>query len=145
MHEISCIVADCARMKAGAETSLPKEKLSFFEVYWYFSKEIVSELFSEANCNVQLPDIFLCDASKSVQLENNEMLQKCLRSILPLKHHDLAGIMCDKQDKDYPIHHVLYTWKESHPNPTYSALREALDKYSVFVGRNPLVLAEQLH
>ena len=37
---------------------------------------------------------------------------------------------------------VFQVWKENTQSPTYGALRSALDKYSVFCGRNPLVSCE---
>ena len=62
----------------------------------------------------------------------------------------LAEIFKDENsDKIDPS--MLYTHSNiicqilSEPSPTYKALRSALDKYSVFCGRNPLVSACPLH
>ena len=40
---------------------------------------------------------------------------------------------------EYQCKLVFQVWKENTQSPTYRALRSALDKYSVFCGRNPLV------
>ena len=40
---------------------------------------------------------------------------------------------------EYQCQQVFRVWKENTQTPTYRALRSALDKYSVFCGRNPLV------
>ena len=40
---------------------------------------------------------------------------------------------------EYQCKQVFQVWKESTQSPTYRSLRSALDTYSVFCGRNPLV------
>ena len=44
-----------------------------------------------------------------------------------------------RDQPEYQCKLVFQVWKESTQSPTYGALRSALDKYSVFCGRNPLV------
>ena len=47
-----------------------------------------------------------------------------------------------RDQPEYQCKLVFQVWKESTQSPTYGALRSALDKYSVFCGRNPLVSCE---
>ena len=52
-----------------------------------------------------------------------------------------------RDQPEYQCKLVFQVWKENTQSPTYGALRSALDKYSVFCGRNPLVSCEfvQVH
>ena len=52
---------------------------------------------------------------------------------------DVVNRAADKKVHEYRYEQVFQMWKESTRNPTYGSLRSALDEYSVFCGRNPLV------
>ena len=51
----------------------------------------------------------------------------------------IDSIKLQRDQPDYQCKQVFQVWKESTRTPTYRSLRSALDKYSVFCGRNPLV------
>ena len=70
-----------------------------------------------------------------------------LKKILLLPQHDAEYATAVEERRDQfcnsPTHkcfHVFKTWKKFTENPTYNGLREAMDKYSIFRGRNPLRL-----
>ena len=77
-----------------------------------------------------------------------DQLKQALRVNSPKFQAALARAPPFQRDQpEYQCKLVFQVWKENTQSPTYEALRSALDKYSVFCGRNPLVSYEfvQVH
>ena len=112
------------------------ENLLHFEPYACLNRSI---LFGNDNDQEEAPDDFLMDMAKAAHtsidvfktiLDYNESeLQVTIGELVPPYQNSL-------------IHHcylLFRTWKvcNGHPANTCKALREALDKYTVFCGRKP--------
>ena len=68
--------------------------------------------------------------------------------LMPKQESELIGHnieQCSDQYSSDPVYLVLRTWKKFAKNPTYKGLREALDKYSIFRGRNSLAAGEPIY
>ena len=98
------------------------EELLHFEPYACFSVEMLRVLFAEENSEVTVSKIFMDAVSKTLSKKVDQLKQMSRTDIIRLQ-------------QDQPEYQVFQLQKES---PTYGSLRSALDKYSVFCGRNPL-------
>ena len=111
------------------KTMVEVEQLLYFEPYTCFSVEMLRVLFAEDNSEEIVSDAFLDVVSKTAHTKVDKL--KCVFSIDSIKlQQDQPEDQCKQ---------VFQVWKESTQTPTYGALRSALDEYSVFCGRNPLV------
>ena len=111
------------------KTMVEVEQLLHFEPYFCFSLEMLRVLFAEENSEEIVPETFFDVVSKTAHTKVDHLKQ--LFSIDSIKlQRDQPGYQCKQ---------VFLEWKENTQTPTYRALRSALDKYSVFCGRNPLV------
>ena len=107
-----------------------------------FSTEILRELLvdnSEDSSDRPVSMVFPYDMNKACQTKVNQ-----LKQVLGIDGTNfqtaLARVPPLQQDQpEYQCKLVFQVWKESTPSPTYGVLRSALDKYSVFNGRNLLV------
>ena len=117
------------------------EQLLHFEPCTCFTDVIIKKLIEEGNKDEEVSDAFLRDCAKVA----HPNLAK-LKEILLIPQHDSEYVTAVKevpdQYSDDPTHkcfHVFKTWTKFADNQTYNGLKEALDKYSIFCGRNPLV------
>ena len=138
-------LAELAEALAGKKSivvSQPGQKvvridgLLYFEPYACISPD---GLFSEKNSDRVISEAFLEEVSAMSYTQVDRL--KCVLSINSAKlRAALARAPPFQQDHpEYRCKQVYQVWKESTQTPTYRALRSALDKYSVFCGRNPLV------
>ena len=114
----------------------------YFEPYTCLTRQLISDMCNEAYAEKEVTEDFLHDCAKTayrrIDLIKNAII------LLPEQESELIGEIGPYQDqycKD-PIHHcflIFKIWKKFASNPTFKGLRETLDKYSVFCGRNPLV------
>ena len=104
------------------KTMVEFEELLHFEPYACFSVEMLRVLFAEENSEVTVSKIFMDAVSKTLSKKVDQLKQMSRTDIIKLQ-------------QDQPEYQVFQLQKES---PTYGSLRSALDKYSVFCGRNPL-------
>ena len=128
--------------KQGQRQEMLKiENLLHFEPYACLNLAILSRLFSKDNPQKEVPDDFLMDMAKAGHTSIDDF-----KTILNYNESELQvaiGQLVPPYQSS-SIHHcylVFRTWKEcsGHPANSYNGLREALDEYSVFCGRNPLV------
>ena len=110
--------------------------LLFFEPYACISPE---NLFSEENSNQVISETFLEEVSATSYTKVDQ-----LKHVLSINCAKLRAALgrappFQRDQPEYQCKLVFQMWKESTQNPTYGSLRSALDKYSVFCGRNPLV------
>ena len=111
------------------KTMVEVEQLLPFEPYTCFSVETLRLLFAEQNSNKVVSDTFLDAVSKTAQMKVDQLKQV----------FSIDNIKLQRDQPEYQCKQVFQVWKESTQSPTYRSLRSALDKYSVFCGRNPLV------
>ena len=117
------------------------ENLLHFEPYACLNRAILSRLFCKDNTQKEAPDDFLMDMAKAghTSMDDFKTILKYNESELQVA---IGQLVPPYQSSS--IHHcfrLFRTWKvcSGHPANTYNGLREALDEYSVFCGRNPLV------
>ena len=119
------------------------DSVLYFESFSSLTLEIINKLLNEINANLEIPDNFLHDCAKAMS-QTLDMIQLKEALVMPEQESELIGLIeqhPDQYSKDptYQCFSVLRTWKKFAKNPTYKGLREALDMYSVFRGRNPMV------
>ena len=129
--------------KIGSRSKMIKiTELLFFEPYSCLDPEIIDKLFDQAQSESEISDDFLRNKVAICAHKSIHHFKDIL--ILPEQESELHGELelCADQYSTDPIHKcflVFKTWKRFTASPTYSGLRTALNRYSVFGGRNPLV------
>ena len=99
-----------------------------FEPYADLGEANLRELFSEEKQRLIVFSIAECIPDK-----NTEMFKKIFKpSPTQLRERMSGGSIAS------PVYHVLDMWRDSCEG-TYQCLREKLDQFSIFAGRNPLV------
>ena len=143
MHELSCAIAeDKNHVTTKRETELQNTSirdLLFFEPYACLNRRILVILFDESNSDSEIPGGFLSDVA-GCTYQHRDIFER----ILPHDVHDLAA--AKTQNPSFHHNHprqcllILQRWTEYCPTQpvTFRALRDVLDNYSVFAGRNPL-------
>ena len=129
MTEVASAVATGASSvvhDTGRPISL--DSLLSFEPYTDLGEDNLRELFSEAKQRLKMLSIAECIPNR-----NTEMIKKIFNpSPTQLRERMSGGSIAS------PVYHVLDMWRDSCEG-TYQCLREKLDQFSVFAGRNPLV------
>ena len=125
----------------SGEVSVEIDQLLYFEPYTCFSDEILRKLFAESENS---PDK---RASEVFPIELNKTKMDLLKQALSVNSAKFQAALArvppfQRDQPEYQCKLVFQVWKENTQSPTYRALRSALDKYSVFCGRNPLVSCE---
>ena len=129
------------RKQGHGQQMLGIGELLYFEPYTCFNPTLLAELFKDENSGNKVPDIFHLVAGKAAHSKMHILMK-----ILEHNPSELqAAIAIASASQTYlndPMHNcylLFRTWALSAPSPTYQALRSALDRFSVFCGRNPLV------
>ena len=110
--------------------SLPLKHLLKFEPYASLDQDTLQSIHSDKNVkkNEKITNPFISHFSVQVNsLEDFTMYTAALGALSP--HMDSTS---------HDLIQALETWREE-TEGTYSCLRETLNKYSIFAGRNPLV------
>ena len=104
------------------------DSLLSFEPFADLGEANLRELFSEAKQRLKIFSIADCIPDK-----NTEIIKKIFKpSPTQLRERMSGGSIAS------PVYHVLDMWRDSCEG-TYQCLREKLDQFSAFAGRNPLV------
>ena len=117
------------------------DQLLYFEPYTCFSADVLRELVAEFknNSDKLVSEAFLVKVSKTSHTKVDQ-LKKALGIHSAKFQAALARAPPFQRDHpEYQCKLMFQVWKENTQSPTYRTLRSALDKYSVFCGRNPLV------
>ena len=128
--------------KIGSNQKMVKvDTLLYFEPYTCLSKETIDKLLNESNQDSEASDDFFRECAK-VAYPKMALLKKIL--LLPEHDSEYNTAVKERIDQfsDDPTHkcyHIFKIWQKFTPNLTYRGLREALDSYSVFRGRHPLL------
>ena len=112
-------------------------QLLYFESYSCFSTKTLNELNTESNKLV--PKAFPDEVSKTSHKKVNQLNQALGVDSTKFQAALARAPPFQRDQPEYQCKLVFQVWKENTQSPTYGALRSALDKYSVFCGRNPLV------
>ena len=133
-----CVVSDCGKNKDIE--FLKVENLLCFEPYSDSGKEVLKEIFNDDNYNKKVTDNFIYRITDSIAHRAQEIQKKkWLMNVF-----ELPFIQLQEQTSRVPegptreLIGLFQTWRQCTAG-TYQCLRETLDKFSVFCGRNPLV------
>ena len=128
----------------SGEVSVEIDQLLYFEPYTCFSADVLRELVAEFenNSDKLVSEAFLNKVSKTSHTKLDQ-----LKQVLGIHSTRFQAALArappfQRDHPEYQCKLVFQVWKENTQSPTYRALRSALDKYSVFCGRNPLVSCE---
>ena len=120
-------------------------ELLYFEPYTLLTSDLIAQMFSKENGNLILSDAFLSDLAGRLYLYNNILSQilaphpRLLSEKLKMDVYSLDSL--DEMSKHLRCVHILEAWMEQQDSAaTYRRLRQELNKYSIFCGRNPLDL-----
>ena len=120
-------------------------ELLYFEPCTLLTSDLISQMFSRHNSNFILSDAFLSELAARFYLYNNILSQilmpqpRLLSEKLKKDIYSLDSL--DVMSQQLRCVHILEAWMEQQKSPpTYRKLRQELNKYSIFCGRNPLDL-----
>ena len=133
---------DSELVSHSGELSVEIEQLLYFEPYSCFSTEMLRELLvdkSEDSSDQPVSKAFPYEMNKACQTKVNQ-----LKQVLGIDSTKFLAALArappfQRDQPEYQCKLLFQVWKENTQSPTYRALRSALDKYSVFSGRNLLV------
>ena len=133
-----CIVSDCGKSR-GFEF-IKVEELLCFEPFTDCGKKVLQEMFEDDNCNKEVSDDFIHSMADSIAhyaklTQKIKWLMKVFQ--LPLSQlQEQTSLVPEGPTRE--LIGLFQTWRQCTAG-TYQCLRETLDKFSVFCGRNPLV------
>ena len=120
-------------------------ELLYFEPYTLLTPDLITQMFSRHTSNLILSDAFLSELAARFYLCKNILSQiltpnpRLLSEKLKMDVYSLDSL--NEMSKHLKCVHILEAWMEQQDSPvTYRKLRQELDKYSIFCGRNPLDL-----
>ena len=125
-------------------------QLLYFEPYSFLTSELITKLFSEEGADHIVPDTFISQLAGCLYPCNNILVQVLLSQPVLLREK-----LIDEMDRDaldcraessqlLRCVHILKAWVEQlGPDAKYRKLRQELNKFSIFCGRNPLDLVSQ--
>ena len=119
-------------------------EILYFEPYAVLTVDLITEFFAKDNVKKKVPSSFVIELASCMYPLSNA-LENALKpnpSVLSRKykevHQDSLGEISRQQLR---CQYILEAWLEQlGPAATYKTLRQLLNKYSIFCGRNPLNL-----
>ena len=133
-----CIVSDCGKSR-GFEF-MKAEELLCFEPFSDCGKKVLQEMFEDSNCSKEVSDNFIHSMADSIA--HHAKLTQKIKWLMKVFQLPLSQLQ--EQTSRVPegptreLIGLFQTWRQC-TSGTYQCLRETLDKFSVFCGRNPLV------
>ena len=135
ISDIASAVAHSKEHVIGEQRSLTLTQLLQFEPYASLDQHTLQCIHSEKKDD-KIADAFISYFAKQVTDSNRIRMYTTI-----LSQDHLPGAQASQSDSSkQELVHTLETWRDK-TEGTYSCLRETLDKYSIFTGRNPLVRA----
>ena len=122
------VIAGKSSVVSMSVKSLSLESLLLFEPYADLGEANLRELFSE-----EKQRLIIFSIADSIPDKNTEMIKKIFKPSPTQLRERMSGDSIAS-----PVYHVLDMWRDSCEG-TYQCLREKLDQFSAFAGRNPLV------
>ena len=132
------IVSDCG--KSRGFVFIKVEELLCFEPFSDCGKKVLQEMFEDDNCSKEVSDDFILSMADSIahQAKSTQKIKWLMKVFqLPLSQLQEQTSQVPKGPTRELIG-LFQTWRQCTAG-TYQCLRETLDKFSVFCGRNPLV------
>ena len=115
------------------------DKLLHFEPWASLSPEIVSKLQNEAQADKEITIDFILDCARVAHPSMAHFKEILVSRDLEGEFIQSIEITGKSNDPINVCRHVFETWYKSAKNATFRELREHIDKYSIFQGRNPLL------
>ena len=117
-------------------------ELLCFEPYALLTPDLIAKLFAKENSKQSVSDDFITELAKWMYPSCEALLQvlKPSPQILTKKCEDIRDSLGEFIKQQLMCEHILETWVEQQRSATYRNLRQVLDRYSIFCGRNPLNL-----
>ena len=115
------------------------DTLLHFEPWASLSPEIVSKLQNEAQADKEITTDFILDCARVAHPSWAHFKEILVSRDLEGEFIQSIEITGKSNDPINVCRHVFETWYKSAKNATFRELREHIDKYSIFQGRNPLV------
>ena len=120
-------------------------ELLYFEPYTLLTSDLITQMFSRHTSSLIVSDAFLSEVAARFYRCKNILSQilmpqpRLLSEKLKMDVYSLHSL--DEMSEHFKCVHILEAWVEQQESPaTYRKLRQELDKYSIFCGRNPLDL-----
>ena len=140
---------DLTLIHSDGSTGKQISELLYFEPYAVLTLDLITQLFEKENAKKLVSSSFIMELA-SRMYPFNDSLEEILRpnpSVLNSKckevHPDNLGETSRQQLR---CMHILEAWlKQLGHDATYKTLRQELNKYSIFCGRNPLNLVCKNH
>ena len=120
-------------------------ELLYFEPYTLLTSDLLTQMFSEEESDLPVSDAFISALACRLYPYNTilaQLLNPPQRILLHRFKHDtnVLDSLAEMSQQSRCVH-ILETWMEQQESPaTYRKLRQELNKYSIFCGRNPLDL-----
>jgi len=118
-------------------------ELLYFEPYALLAPGLIAKLFAKDNAKQLVSDDFITELAKRMYPCYDAVLRvlKPSLQILNMKCEDIGDSVGELCKQQLMCEHILETWVEQQRSAaTYKNLRQQLDRYSIFCGRNPLSL-----
>ena len=120
-------------------------ELLYFEPYTLLTADLIAQLFSEENSDLSLQYAFMSELADRLYPYNNiltQIFKPSPRMLIDRFKSDMNVLdSLDETSKQSRCEHILEAWMDQCTSPaTYRKLRQELNKYSIFCGRNPLDL-----
>ena len=136
LKEIASTVAASEKYLLWNENEeLDLECLLYFEPFAEMSQGVIQELFGDQHSRYdsEIDETFLCRLADNVHKHVDKFMIMLETSAIELSK-------ANPQDSVQKMYHVLNLWKlKMGEMATYRNLRNAIESFSVFAGRNPLV------
>ena len=121
---------------ASDNTAIELYRLLYFEPYMYFSKECLFDLYSCHSQPHTLTQHFIESAITSIGSERN--FSNVFSYFCTILNVSQLKIQSTSSDPYQQMQEMFKSWQEK-TEGTFQCLRQHMDKYSVFAGRNILV------
>ena len=134
ISDVASAVAHSKENVSGSCRSLALTKLLHFEPYASLDDNTLQCIHSETMRDENISDDFISYFVHQVSDPDRVRMYTTI-----LSHGRLPDAQASQSDSSkLELIHTLETWRDK-TEGTYSCLRETLNKYSIFTGRNPLV------
>ena len=141
-------ISDCIMTRDANQDGSPGKQifeLLYFEPYTLLTSDLITQMFKKENSKLLLSETFISELAGCFYPYNNILEQIfmpqpwLLREKLKMDVYSLDSL--DEMSQQLRCIHILEAWMEQQESPaTYRRLRQELNKYSIFCGRNPLDL-----
>ena len=118
-------------------------ELLFFEPYMVVSSDLITQLFAKENAKKLVSSSFITKLASRMYpfTDSLELVLNPDPTIFSEKCKDQVQNLGERFRQQLRCKHILEAWVEQlGPAATYRNLRQELNKYSIFCGRNPLEL-----